>query len=73
MQGHGLNISEVSWSKGSDELLSGGYDQTCRGIPILLKKVISNLIVWDVEHAKQLESFESDGFVQCVQFCPISN
>lgn len=33
---------------------------------------ISNCIVWDVEHAKQIESFESDGFVQCVQFCPTS-
>lgn len=55
LHGHSLNVSDVDWSATSDELLSGGYDQTCR--------------VWDVE-GRAIESVDSDGFVQCVQFNP---
>lgn len=55
--GHGLNISDLSWSEDSIELLSGGFDQTCK--------------IWDTEQGKNLETFEMDGFVQCVQFSPI--
>ncbi|KAJ3313868.1 hypothetical protein HDV04_001429 [Boothiomyces sp. JEL0838] len=56
LTGHALNISDLSWSDCSTELLSGGYDQTCK--------------TWNVEQGKMLESFDSDGFVQCVQFNP---
>ncbi|KAJ3276403.1 Superoxide dismutase [Cu-Zn] [Terramyces sp. JEL0728] len=56
LTGHALNISDLSWSDCSTELLSGGYDQTCK--------------TWNVEQGKLLESFDSDGFVQCVQFNP---
>ena len=56
LEGHGLNISDLSWSRCSTEILSGGYDQTCK--------------IWDVETGKLLQSFDSDGFVQCVQFHP---
>ncbi|KAI9343244.1 WD40-repeat-containing domain protein [Obelidium mucronatum] len=53
---HTLNISDLCWSEDSSLLLSGGYDQTCK--------------TWDVENGKFLESFDCDGFVQCVMFNP---
>lgn len=56
LQGHGLNVSSLSWGKDSKELVSGGYDQSCR--------------IWDIERSCQREVFETDGFVQCVQFSP---
>jgi COMPASS component SWD3 len=52
--GHGLNVSDLSWYDDSSELLSGGYDQCCK--------------IWDAEQGKMLETYEMDGFVQCVQF-----
>jgi COMPASS component SWD3 len=54
LTGHALNISDLSWFGNSSELLSGGFDQTCK--------------VWDTEQGKLMESYEMDGFVQCVQF-----
>ncbi|ORY42729.1 WD40 repeat-like protein [Rhizoclosmatium globosum] len=54
---HSLNISDLCWSEDSTLLLSGAYDQTCK--------------TWDIENSKFLESFDCDGFVQCVQFNPI--
>lgn len=56
---HFLNVSDLSWSSDSSLLVSGGYDQTCK--------------VWDVEAGKLLESFESEGFVQCVSIDPTNN
>ncbi|KAJ3005840.1 UNVERIFIED_CONTAM: hypothetical protein HDU68_004383, partial [Siphonaria sp. JEL0065] len=53
---HTLNISDLCWSEDSSLLLSGGYDQTCK--------------TWDIENGKFLESFDCDGFVQCVMFNP---
>ncbi|KAI9209632.1 WD40-repeat-containing domain protein [Polychytrium aggregatum] len=53
---HTLNISDLCWSTDSTELLSGGYDQTCN--------------IWDLENGKLADSFETDGFVQCVMFNP---
>jgi COMPASS component SWD3 len=55
LQGHQLNISDLDWF-GSEQLLSGGYDQTCK--------------IWDIEAGKLLENFNTDGFVQCVAFNP---
>ncbi|KAH6569695.1 hypothetical protein BASA62_004703 [Batrachochytrium salamandrivorans] len=54
LRGHTLNVSDLSWSSDSTELLSGAYDQTCK--------------TWDVESGKLIESFDSEGFVQCVMF-----
>ncbi|KAI8916187.1 WD40-repeat-containing domain protein [Gorgonomyces haynaldii] len=51
---HNLNVSDLSWSSDSQDLVSGSYDQTCN--------------TWDVEGGKLMESFQSDGFVQCVTF-----
>ncbi|KAJ3297003.1 DNA-directed DNA polymerase gamma mip1 [Borealophlyctis nickersoniae] len=53
---HNLNVSDLSWSHDSLELLSGAYDQTCK--------------IWDVEAGKLVDSFDSEGFVQCVRFSP---
>lgn len=52
-------MSDVSWSKGSDQVVSCGYDQTCK--------------IWDTEQGKMLESFDVEGFVQCVKFSPNDN
>ena len=56
LKGHGLNISDLAWSHDSTLLLSGAYDKTCK--------------LWDVKSGKQLDSFEGEGFVQCVRFHP---
>ncbi|KAL2916801.1 hypothetical protein HK105_203580 [Polyrhizophydium stewartii] len=56
LRGHTLNVSDLSWSSDSAELLSGAYDQTCK--------------TWDVESGKQIESYESEGFVLSVMFSP---
>lgn len=56
---HLLNVSDVSWSKGSDHVLSGGYDQTCK--------------TWDTEQGRLLETYDAEGFVQCVKFAPFDN
>ncbi|CAG8436007.1 17149_t:CDS:10 [Funneliformis caledonium] len=58
LKGHMLNISDVCWSRDSTSLLSGAYDQTCK--------------LWDVETNKY-NSFENEGFVQCVMFNPADN
>lgn len=55
---HGLNVSDLDWSRDSKTLLSGAYDSTCK--------------VWSVETGKLSETFDTDGFVQCVQFDPSS-
>ncbi|KAI9325055.1 WD40-repeat-containing domain protein [Zopfochytrium polystomum] len=54
---HAVTISDVKWSSDSAELLSGGYDQTCK--------------IWDVESGKMVDSYECEGFVQAVSFSPI--
>ncbi|KAI8836990.1 WD40-repeat-containing domain protein [Chytriomyces cf. hyalinus JEL632] len=54
---HTLNISDVCWSEDSTQLLSGAYDQTCK--------------TWDIENGKYMDSYDCDGFVQCVMFNPI--
>ncbi|KAF9151956.1 hypothetical protein BG015_006002 [Linnemannia schmuckeri] len=59
LKGHGLNISDLAWGHDSTLLLSGAYDKTCK--------------LWDVESGKQLDSFEGEGFVQCVRFHPQDN
>ncbi|KAG0200214.1 hypothetical protein BGX28_006664 [Mortierella sp. GBA30] len=59
LKGHGLNISDLAWGHDSSLLLSAAYDKTCK--------------LWDVEAGKQLDSFEGDGFVQCVRFHPQDN
>jgi COMPASS component SWD3 len=59
LNGHELNISDLSWSQSSSLLLSGAYDQTCK--------------IWDIEQGKLLESYDTDGFVQCVAFNPIDS
>ncbi|KAF9538498.1 hypothetical protein EC957_006701 [Mortierella hygrophila] len=59
LKGHGLNISDLAWGHDSALLLSGAYDKTCK--------------LWDVESGKQLDSFEGEGFVQCVRFHPQDN
>ncbi|KAJ3109638.1 hypothetical protein HDU97_003065 [Phlyctochytrium planicorne] len=56
---HNLNISDLCWSNNSTELLSGGYDQNC--------------VLWDVEMGKYIESYEAEGFVQCVMMNPCDN
>ncbi|KAJ8327186.1 hypothetical protein BDV3_000310 [Batrachochytrium dendrobatidis] len=56
LRGHTLNVSDLSWSSDSTELLSGAYDQTCK--------------IWDTELGRLVESFDSEGFVQCVMFSP---
>ena len=52
---HTVNISDLCWSHDSTELLSGGYDQTCK--------------LWEVESGRLIDSFDCEGFVQCVSFC----
>ncbi|KAG0032747.1 hypothetical protein BGZ81_010146 [Podila clonocystis] len=59
LKGHGLNISDLAWGYDSSLLLSAAYDKTCK--------------LWDVESGKQLDSFEGEGFVQCVRFHPQDN
>ncbi|KAF9585279.1 hypothetical protein BGW38_003105 [Lunasporangiospora selenospora] len=59
LKGHGLNISDLAWSYNSTLLLSAAYDKTCK--------------LWDVETGKLMDSFEGDGFVQCVRFHPQGN
>lgn len=56
MKKHSLNVSDLSWFSDSSQLLSGAYDQTCK--------------VWDTETGKLVESYASEGFVQCVMFNP---
>jgi COMPASS component SWD3 len=53
---HTLNVSDLCWSSDSAELLSGAYDQTCK--------------TWDVEGGRMIESYDVEGFVQCVMFNP---
>ncbi|CAG8527151.1 15215_t:CDS:10, partial [Acaulospora colombiana] len=59
LKGHTLNVSDVCWSNDSTVLLSGAYDQTCK--------------LWDIETNRYTNSFESEGFVQCVMFNPQDN
>ncbi|KAJ3394231.1 hypothetical protein HDU92_007089 [Lobulomyces angularis] len=56
---HNLNVSDLDWSKDSKSILSGGYDQTCK--------------TWSIDPGKLVENYDTDGFVQCVQFDPNSN
>ncbi|KAF9182031.1 hypothetical protein BGZ51_005003 [Haplosporangium sp. Z 767] len=56
LKGHTLNISDLAWSHDSTMLLSAAYDKTCK--------------LWDIESGKQIDSFDGDGFVQCVRFHP---
>ncbi|KAF9365893.1 hypothetical protein BGX34_007701 [Mortierella sp. NVP85] len=56
LKGHGLNISDLAWGYDSSLLLSAAYDKTCK--------------LWDVESGRLLDSFEGEGFVQCVRFHP---
>ncbi|KAG0367096.1 hypothetical protein BGZ54_004409 [Gamsiella multidivaricata] len=56
LKGHGLNISDLAWGHDSSLLLSAAYDKTCK--------------LWDVESGNLLDSFEGEGFVQCVRFHP---
>ncbi|KAI7815890.1 WD40-repeat-containing domain protein [Gamsiella multidivaricata] len=59
LKGHGLNISDLAWGHDSSLLLSAAYDKTCK--------------LWDVESGNLLDSFEGEGFVQCVRFHPHDN
>ncbi|KAF9432059.1 hypothetical protein BGZ76_011314 [Entomortierella beljakovae] len=59
LKGHGLNISDLAWGHDSTLLLSAAYDKTSKR--------------WDVESGKLLDSFEAEGFVQCVRFHPQDN
>ncbi|KAG0052266.1 hypothetical protein BGZ83_002771 [Gryganskiella cystojenkinii] len=59
LKGHGLNISDLAWGHDSSLLLSAAYDRTCK--------------LWDMETGKQRDSFEGDGFIQCVRFHPQDN
>jgi len=56
LKGHGLNISDLAWGYDSSLLLSAAYDKTCK--------------LWDVGSGRLLDSFEGEGFVQCVRFHP---
>ncbi|KAI8605316.1 WD40-repeat-containing domain protein [Dissophora ornata] len=56
LKGHNLNISDLAWGYDSSLLLSSAYDKTCK--------------LWEVESGKLLDSFEGDGFIQCVRFHP---
>ncbi|KAJ3223005.1 hypothetical protein HK099_001620 [Clydaea vesicula] len=56
---HNLNVSDLDWSIDSKSILSGGYDQTCK--------------TWSIDPGKLVENYDTDGFVQCVQFDPNSN
>lgn len=53
---HSNSVSDLAWSNDSKLLLSGGYDQTCK--------------LWNVETGKFMDSFDAEGFVQCVAFDP---
>ncbi|KAG0326118.1 hypothetical protein BGZ99_010096 [Dissophora globulifera] len=59
LKGHSLNISDLAWGHDSALLLSAAYDKTCK--------------LWDVESGKLLDSFDGEGFVQCVRFHPQNN
>lgn len=50
---HSLNVSEVAWNKDC-QLLSGSFDQTCK--------------LWDISVGTVINSFDCEGFVQCVSF-----
>lgn len=56
---HTLNVTDVCWSNDSSKLISGSFDQTCK--------------LWDIESGKMLNSFEYQGFVQCVKYNPKDN
>ncbi|KAI8361875.1 WD40-repeat-containing domain protein [Mortierella sp. GBAus27b] len=59
LKGHGLSVSDLSWGNDSSLLLSAAYDKTCK--------------LWDVGTGRLLDSFDCDGFVQCVRFHPQDN
>lgn len=52
---HSLNISDLAWSSDSLELMTGAYDNSVK--------------LWSVETGKMNQSFETEGFVQCVGYC----
>lgn len=55
MKKHTLNVSCLNWSNDSKSLVSGGFDNSCR--------------LWSIDSVgRLLQTFETDGFVQCVQF-----
>lgn len=51
---HLLSVSEVCWSRDCKDLLSAGFDQSCK--------------LWDIDSGKLVASFECEGFLQSVQF-----
>eukprot|EP01114_Cavostelium_apophysatum_P020950 TRINITY_DN7171_c0_g1_i1.p1 TRINITY_DN7171_c0_g1~~TRINITY_DN7171_c0_g1_i1.p1 ORF type:complete len:525 (-),score=115.98 TRINITY_DN7171_c0_g1_i1:236-1810(-) len=59
LQEHSLNVSDLSWSNDSSELLSGGYDQKVKA--------------WDINKGKLISSHSISGFVQAVSFNPTDN
>jgi COMPASS component SWD3 len=56
LSGHSHSVSELTWSKDSQELLTGGFDKTVR--------------LWDVTHAHVVKGYLTSGFVQAVSFHP---
>jgi WD40 repeat protein len=53
---HELNVTDVSWSNDSLELLSGSFDKTVK--------------LWDIASSASIFSFETPGFVQTTSYQP---
>jgi len=53
---HTMNVTDLCWSQDSLKLVSGSFDQTCK--------------LWDIENGKMINSFDYQGFVQCVKYNP---
>ena len=53
---HTMNVTDLCWSNDSIKLISGSFDQTCK--------------LWDIETGKMINSFDYQGFVQCVKYNP---
>ncbi|KAG4086632.1 WD40 repeat-like protein [Neocallimastix lanati (nom. inval.)] len=56
---HTMNVTDLCWSNDSIKLISGSFDQTCK--------------LWDIETGKMINSFDYQGFVQCVKYNPKEN
>jgi len=56
---HTMNVTDLCWSNDSLKLISGSFDQTCK--------------LWDLESGKMINSFDFQGFVQCVKYNPKDN
>ncbi|EPZ30977.1 WD40 repeat-like protein [Rozella allomycis CSF55] len=54
LNGHTLNVSDIEWGQSPNELLSGGYDCSCK--------------IWNIEYKNVINDFHTEGLNQCVSF-----